>query len=313
VRELNGDTIFEIVKDPNPDKVVVEYRAQLPLEVEFLETIATVLVRMRDLGRAPRLDQVATLVHDYYAQVPTVTLRASDLAEKGRSLLNVLAGFQGDNDVVELLFKALPSALGIGKELALWSRDDTALIVDFETALRESVEAVDGYPKRVADRVLETVADIFDVRGHAKPDIVAKVENWYRSLDPSVKEARFRGDAEHLLKCCNLTSSDDVEQRFLTDLPGEFALKAYTEWEDVSNALESYRSKMQSAKVEIEKRQRRAAPPPPTTRLPREAEQLLASLRDRIHKSRKTLSSLEVIRVLEALLAECRKAAESRK
>jgi len=303
LREFIGDSIYEIVNDPDPDKVIIEYREKLPLEEDYLLSINDIVSPEKDWGKLPIIDGVGLLLVEWFQNIPTVTKYAIDLTSKCKRFLEKIDKVNKDADLKELLFKKLPIALGINRDIAIWGKDN---LKNFESCLKEVVNELNQYPYRVVEKTVSIFAEIFDVKRETKFDVMEKIKNWYGELDASVKQAPLIGDAFKFRKFANIEQADQFEQKFLVELPKELAIKEYLEWENVDEVLKEYKKKLIKAKKEIDKFHKKIAKPLiKPKKLSKEAESLKDSIKEKILRVR--IKKEEIIMILEELLEEYRK------
>ena len=301
-REFTGDTIYEIVDDPDPEKVTIEYIEKLPLEDDYLITINSIVSPEKDWGKLPIIDGVGSLFVEWFQNNPIVTKCATDLTSNCRRFFEKIGEVNRDRDLRGLLFKELPISLGINKEIAIWDKDD---LERFESILEEIVDELNQYIDKVVKKAVSCFAEVFDVKRGTKYDVMERIKNWYGELDASVKQAPLTGDAFKLRKYADIEPTDQFEQKFLVELPKELGIKEYTKWVNVDEVLQAYKKKMLKAKTEIEKHHGKVAPPIKVKKLSKEAESLKNFLKEKMQKA--GIKKEEIIMLLEELLEEYKK------
>lgn len=303
-REFIGETIYEIINDPDPEKIIIEYREELPIEEDYLWTINSIVSPEKDWGKLPIIDGVGSLFNDWLQNIPTVTRCAIDLTSKCKIFLEKIGKVSKDADLSNLLFKELPITLDIYKEIALWDKDD---LKQFESVFKECVDEINQYPDKVVTKLVSCFTEVFDVKEETKYNVMEKIKNWYAELDASVKQLTLTGDAFKLRKYANIEPTDQFEQKFLVELPKELGLKDYTKWENIDEVLKEYKKKLQKAKIEIEGLHKKVAKSPvkPPKLLSKGAESLRDLLKEKIRKA--GIRKEEVIMLLEELLEEYKK------
>ncbi|GFP31241.1 hypothetical protein HKBW3S34_02160, partial [Candidatus Hakubella thermalkaliphila] len=160
-QEFIGETIYEIVNDPDPEKVVIEYRERLPLEEDYLLTINSIISPEKDWGKLPIIDGVGSLFIEWFQNIPTVTKYATDLTHICKVFFEKIGRVNRDADLRELLFKELPNSLDIGKEIAVWDKDD---LEQFEAILKEVVDELNEHLDKIAKNAVSCFAEVFDVK-----------------------------------------------------------------------------------------------------------------------------------------------------
>ena len=302
-QELIGDIIYEIVNNPDPEKVVIEYREKLPLEEDYLFIINSIVSPEKDWGKLPMIDGVGSLFIEWFQNIPTVTRYAIDLTSRCKMFLGKIGKAYKDANLSDLLFKELPIALDIGKEIAIWDKND---LEQFGFVFKEVVDDLNQYPDKIVKKAVLCFAEVFDVKKDTKFDVMEKIKNWYGELDASTKQAPLTGDAFKLRKYTDIESTDQFEQKFLLELPKELGIKEYTKWENVDEVLKEYKKRLLKAKFEIEKFDKKVAKPPVKPRkLSKEAESLKDSLKEKIRKA--GIKKEEIAMLLEELLEEYKK------
>jgi hypothetical protein len=301
-REFIGETIYDVVNNPDPEKVVIEYREKLPIEDDYLLTINTIVAPEKDWGKLPLIDGVGSLFIEWFQNLPPLTKCALDLGPETKGFLQKIGKPTKDTDVTELLFATLPAALRIEKELAIW---DEADLKDFDSIFKSVVDELNNYPEGVVNKFIRCFKEVFDVKGDTEVDIMEKIRHWYNELDPAVKQRKFTGDAHLLMKYANVQGTGQFRQKFLVELPKELRLGEFTNWENVEESLKKYQGILTEARIEIEKIHKKVAKPPPKAKkLSKEAESLKVTLKKKIQKA--GIKKEEIIRLLEELLEEYR-------
>jgi len=303
LREFIGDTVYEIVNDPYPEKVVIEYREKVPVEEDYLLIINSIVSPDKDWGKLPIITGVGLLFIKWFQKIPTVTICAIDLTNNCKKFLEKMGKVNKDVDLRELLFKELPISLDITKEMGIWDKDD---LEQFESVFKEVVDDINQYPDKIVKKVVSCFAEVFDVKKETKYDVMGKIKYWYGELDASVKQFRFTGDELKLRKYADIDQTDQFEQKFLIELPKELGIKEYTKWENVDEVLKKYKTRLLKAKIEIEKYHKKfGKPPAKPIKLSKLAESLKDSLKEKIRKA--GMKKEEIIMLLEELLEEYKK------
>lgn len=302
-RDFTGETIYEIVNSPDPEKVSIEYRETLPLEEEFLYKIWEVTFPDKDWPTLSPIDGIGELFVEWFQNLPKVTHFALDLSPKAKNFIDGLKVADKGVNLRELLLENLPLILGFDKKFDQWDRGD---LKDFDISYNAVVEELNNYPRHVAEQIQRIFKKVFDVKGDTEFDIMEKIKYWYNELDPSVKQHKFTGNAYRLMKFSNIQRMDEFRQKFLLELPKEIGLSEYTKWENVKESLRNYQEILTKAKLEIEKFHKKVAKPPvKPPKLSKEAESLKASLKEKLRKAR--IKKEEIVMLLEELLEEYKK------
>lgn len=302
-QEFIGETIYNVVDNPDPEKVVIEYREELPIEEDYLLTINTIVAPEKDWGKLPLIDGIGLLFIEWFQNLPTLTRCAVDLESKTKDFLQKIGEVTTDIDMRELLFEKIPHELVIEKELAVWDNSD---LEEFESVFKKVADELNNYPEGVVKKSLMCFKEVFDVKGDTEVDIMEKIKNWYNELDPAVKQRKFTGDAHLIMKYANIQRIDEFRQKFLVELPKELRLGEFTKWENVEESLKNYQGTLTKAKIEIEKIHKKVAKPlAKAQKLSKEAESLKVTLKKKIQKA--GIKKEEIVMLLEELLEEYRK------
>ncbi len=302
-REFIGETIYDIVNNPDPEKVVIEYREKLPLEEGWLLAINDTIAPDKDWGKLPPIDGVGLLFIEWFENLPPLTKFAVDLDVQAKDFLQKIGEPTTDTDMRELLFEKLPRALDIEKELAIWDEADSK---DFESIFKGVVDELNNYPEEVVKKSRRCFKEVFNVKGDTEVDVMEKIKNWYNELESATKQDhKFTGAAYQLMKYANIQKIDQFRQKFLVELPEELRLGEFTKWENVEESLKNYRGILTKARIEIEKINKKGAKPSAKAKkLSKEAEFLKVALKQKIHKA--GVKKEEIIMLLEELLEEYR-------
>lgn len=298
-RDFTGDTIYEIVNNPDPEKVSIEYRQALPLEEDFLTKIWEVTFPDKDWPTLSPIDGIGELFVEWFLDLPKLTRFAVDLSPKTKSFIEGLEDISKEMNLRLLLLENLPSALSLEKKFDQWTKGD---LENFSSSYKGVIEELNNYPGEVIKEIRRTFKEIFEVKGDTEFDIMEKIKHWYNELDPSVKQHKFTGNAFRLMKYGNIQKMDQFGQKFLIELPKEIGLSEFTEWENVKEGLKNYREILTKAKLEIEKFQKKVKPPVKPPKLSKEAELLKESFKEKIRKA--GITKEEIIILLEELLEE---------
>jgi hypothetical protein len=302
-RDFTGETIYDVVNSPDPEKVLIEYRPSLPHESYYLENFWYVTFPDKDWNKLYSIDFIGELFIEWLQNLPKVTRFAVDFSTDTRNFIDAFKNANKDMNLRELLIENLPSVLGFDKKFNQWDEGD---IDKFISSYKKVVEEINNYPEYITKKIRRIFREIFDVKGDTEYDIMEKIKHWYNELDRSVKEHTFIGNAFRLMKFSNIQRMDQFGPKFQIELPKEMGLGAFTEWEDVKRSLENYQRFVTSAKLEIEKFHKKVAKPavkPP--KLSKDAELLKTSLKEKIRKAK--IKKEEIIRLLEELLEEYKK------
>jgi len=302
VQEFIGETIYEIVNNPDPEKVVIEYREKLPLEEDYLLSVNSIVSPEKDWGKLPVIDGVGSLFIEWFQSLPPLITSAADIDTQTKGFLQKIGELTPDMDMRELLFEKLPRALGIETEFAVWDNRD---LEEFESVFKKVVDELNNYPDGVVKKAINCFKGIFDVKGDTELDIMEKIKNWYNELDPAVKQHKFTGSAYQLLEYANIQRTDQFKESFLIKLPKQLGLGEFTQWDDVEDSLKNYRERLVKAKIEVEQHHKKVARPVEIKKLSKEAESLRDSLKKKIQKA--GLKRGEIIMLLEELIEEYRK------
>lgn len=303
-RDFIGDTIYDIVNDPDPEKVLVEYREQLPLEEDYLLTVNGIVSPDKTWeSRLSPVDGVGELFVEWLQSLPTVTRCSPDVQEKSKKFLEGISEVDKDTDMRELLLERLPKALEIQKGFTDWEKED---LENFESVFKEMVDELNNYPEEVIRKSVGCFKGVFDVKGDTEFDVMEKIRNWYNNLEPAAKEYRFSGSTYQLMKYANIQRTDQFRDKFLVEMPKEVGLGSYRDWQNVGESLERYRQVLSKAKAEVESVQVKVTGKPvskPT--LSKEAESLKASIKEVIDRT--VIGRDEIASALESLLEEYRR------
>lgn len=305
-QEFIGDTIYEIVNNPDLERVIVEYRDKFPLEDEYLLTINIIVSPEKEyLGKLPLIDGVGKLFIEWFKSLPPITMSAIDLGPQSRSFLQTIAESTRDMDKMdkrELLFEIIPSAVGIEKKLDIWDKSD---LEKFDSHFKNIVDELNNYPDEVLKKAINCFKIIFNVKGDTAVDVMEKVKNWYNELDPAVKEHKFTGYAQKILNFANIQRVDQFKDKFLVELPKQLGFNEFKQWENLEQTLENYRKKIAEAKIEVEKYHKSVVRPAEVKKLSKKAELLKDSLKQKIQHAH--LDKKEILMLLEELIEEYRK------
>jgi len=302
-QEFIGETICDIVNNPDPDKVIIDYREELPIEDDYLLAISDIVSPDKDWGKLSPIDGIGSLFVEWLQNLPPLTQFAVDLEPKTKSFLQGIGKPTKDMDMRELLFEKLQRSLDIERELAIWVNTD---LQEFKSIFKKVVDELNNYPEEVVKKSIKCFKEIFDVKGDTEVDTMEKIRNWYNELDPAVKQRKFTGDAHRLMKYANIQRIDEFRQKFLVELPKELRLGGFTKWENVEESLKNYQGILTKAKIEIEKIHKKVAKPPAKApKLSKEAEFLKDTLKKKIQKA--GIKKEEIVKLLEELLEEYRK------
>jgi len=302
-QEFIGETIYNVVNNPDPEKVIIEYRDKLPIEEDYLLTINSIVAPEKDWGKLPIIDGVGSLFIEWIQNLPPLTKCAVDLEPKTRHFIQKIGKPTKDMDIRELLFGGLPHAIEIDKELAIWDEED---LKGFESIFKGFVDELNNYPEEVVKKSIRCFKEIFGVKGDTEVDIMEKIKNWYNELDPAVKQHKFTSDAHRLMKYANIQRIDQFRQKFLVELPKELRLGEFTQWENVEESLRNYHRILTKARIEIEKIHKKVAKPATKAKkLSKDAKFLKDTLKKKIQKA--GIKKEEIIMLLEELLEEFRK------
>ena len=304
-RDFIGETIHEIVNDPDPERVLVEYREQLPLEDDYLLEVNGIISPNETWdSKLSAIDGVGELFVAWIQNLPLVA-KYNIEDKQCRDFLEEIGDVDRDQDMRELLFERLPRALGIEKGLEHWNKED---LDGFQNTFKQVVDELNNYPEEVVVRnIIESFKHTFDVRGDTEYDVVAKMRHWFNKLAAAAKEHKYSGSAAMLLKHASIQSADQFRDKFLIELPKELGLGDYTKWQNVEEALTAYKTMLSESKAEIEAVHVKAAGEPfdKAQGLPPKAESLKESLKQAIDKT--TIGRDEIILALERLLEEYRR------
>jgi len=302
-RDFIGETIYEIVDNPDPEKLSIEYRQTLPLEEDFLTKIWEITFPDKDWPTLSPIDGIGELFVEWFQKLPKVTRSAVDLSPKAKIFVDGLKVADKGVNLRELLLENLPSILGFDKKFDQWDKGD---LENFGISYNSVVEELNNYPEYVAKEIRRIFKEIFNVKGDTEFDITEKIKHWYNELDPSVKQHKFTGNTFRLMKFSNIQRMDEFRQKFLFELPKEVGLGEFTEWENVKESLKNYQEILTRAKLEIEKFHKKVAKPPVKhPKLSKEAESLKDSLKEKIRKA--GIKKEEIVMLLEELLEDYKK------
>ncbi|MDP3066274.1 MAG: hypothetical protein Q8N08_05980, partial [Methanobacteriaceae archaeon] len=174
-RDFTGDTIYEIVNNPDPEKVLIEYRQALPLEDKFLEKIWEITFPDKDWPALSPIDGIGELFVEWFLGLPKITRFAADLSLKTKSFIEGLKDINKDMNLRVLLLENLPSALGLDKKFNQWVEGDVEI---FSSSYKEIIEELNNYPEYVAKEIRRIFKEIFDVKGDTESDIMEKIKHW---------------------------------------------------------------------------------------------------------------------------------------
>jgi hypothetical protein len=304
-QEFIGETIYNVVNNPDPEKVIIEYREKLVIEDDYLLAIHIIVAPEKFWGKLSAIDGIGNLFIEWFQNLPPLTRCAAiDLELKTKDFLQKIGEVTTDMDMRELLFEKLPHALGIEKELAVW--DKKVDLGEFESIFKKVAGELNNYPEEVVKKFLRCFKEVFDVKGDTEVDIMEKIRNWYNELNPAVKQRKFTGYAQVLMKYSNIQKIDQFRQKFLVELPKDLRLGEFTKWENVKKSLTEYQGILTKARIEIEEFHKKVAKPPvKPQKLSKEAELLKISLKKKIQRAK--IEREIIVRLLEELLEEYRK------
>lgn len=303
-KDFIGETINEIVNDPDPERVLVEYSEQLPLEDDYVLEVNSIVSPDKTWdSKLNAIDGVGELFVTWIQNLPQVT-KCNIEDEKCRIFLEKIGDADKNQDMRELLLEKLPAALGIEKGLEYWDKED---LDNFRDAFKTVVDELNNYPGKIVKRGLECFKATFNVKGDTEYDVMAKMRSWFNKLGVTAKEYNYSGPAALLIKHADIHSADRFHEKFLIQLPMELGLAEYTKWQNVEEALAAYRSTLSKSKAEIETVHIKATGEPfdKAQGLPPKVESLKESLKQLIDKS--TIGRDEIILALERLLEEYRR------
>jgi len=302
-QEFIGQTIYDIVNNPDPEKVAIGYRERLPLEEDWLLVVNDTIAPDEDWGELPVIDGVGLLFIKWFQDLPPLTKLAVDLDIQAKDFLQRIGEPTSDMDMRELLLEKLPRALDIKKELAIWDRTD---LKEFDSVFKSLADKLNDYPREIFNKSIRCFKEVFDAKGDSGVDIMEKIKHWYNELDPAVKQRKYTGHTHRFMKYVNIQRVDQFEQKFLIEFPKELRLNGYKQWENAEETLETYQEILIRAKIEIEKIHKKVAKPSPRAKkLSKGAESLKDSLKEKIQKA--GVKKEEIITLLEELLEEYRK------
>jgi hypothetical protein len=300
-----GETIYNIVNDPDPERVLVEYREQLPLEDDYLLEVNLIVSPDKTWdSKLNAIDGVGELFATWIQNLPQVT-KCNIEDEKCRIFLAQMGDADRDQDMRELLLEKLPRALGIEKGFEHW---DQEALDSFRTTFKQVVDELNNYPDEVVVRKgIECFRPVFDVKGDTEYDVMPKIRNWYNNLGAAAKEHKYSGPAALLVKYANIKTADRFKEKFLIQLPKELGLGEYSSWQNTTEALANYRNLLSKSKAEIETVHVKATGEPvdKAKGLPPKAKSLKESLKQVIDKA--VIGREDVILALESLLEEYRR------
>ena len=174
-QEFIGETIYDVVNNPDPEKVIIEYREKLPIEEDYLLAINSIVAPEKDWGKLPPIDGVGSLFIEWFQNLPPITKFAVDLEPKTRRFVEKIGEPTKNMDIRELLFEGLPHALEIEKELAVWDEED---LEGFNSIFKGMVDELNDYPEEVVKKAMRCFKEIFSVKGDTEVDIMEKITNW---------------------------------------------------------------------------------------------------------------------------------------
>jgi hypothetical protein len=298
-----GDTIYDIVKDPDPEKVLVEYREQLPLEEDYLLEVNSIISPDKTWdSKLNPVDGVGELFVQWIQNLLLVT-KCNMEDKECKVFLESMGDVDKDQDMRELLLERLPRALGIEKGLENWDQED---LDSFRNTFKRVVDELNNYPKEVVvKKTIECLKHVFDVRGDTEYDVVAKIGHWFKKLGAAAKEHKYSGSAALLMKHATIQSADQFEKKFLVDLPRELGFGDYTSWQNIEKALAAYKNTLSKSKAEIEAVHVKVTGEPVDKGMPPRAESLKESLKQVIDGT--TIGRDEIVLALESLLDEYRR------
>jgi len=303
-RDFIGETIHEVVDEPEPEKVLIEYREQLPLEEDYLLEVNSIVSpdKMPE-SRLSYIDGVGELFATWFQNLPLVT-KCNIEDEKCKGFIREIGDVDRDRDMRELLLEKLPRALGIDKGFEYWEKGD---LENFKDTSKGVVDGLNNYLEEVVVRKsMGCFKAVFDVKGDTESDVMGKIRNWYHKLGAAVKEHRFSGSTAQLIRHANIQSTDRFKEKFLVGLPKELGLSEYTKWENVEETLKKYEEILSKSKAEIDTFHMKVTGESiDIERLSPGAEALKASLKQVIDK--KVIGRDEIVLALESLLEEYRR------
>jgi hypothetical protein len=299
-----GETIYDIVNDPDPERVLVEYREQLPQEDDYLLEVNIIVSPDKTWdSKLNAIEGVGELFVTWLQNLPQVT-KCNIEDEKCKVFLEEMGDVDKSQDMREVLLVRLPHALSIETGLENWGKED---LESFYDTFKAVVNELNNYPDKVAAKGIEVFKSVFEVKGDTEYDVMAKIRNWFNKLGATAKEYKYSGPAALVMKHANIQSADQFREKFLVQLPKEIGLGEYTSWQNATEALTAYKGLLSKSKAEIETIHEKVTGKPvdKVKGLPPKAESLKTSLKQVIDKT--VASREEVILALESLLEEYRR------
>jgi len=305
-KEFIGETIYEIAN--NPDKTLIEYREHLPQEENYLKSIIEAITS-KEPTYSPLIDDVGKTLVDWFENLPIVTKFSSDPSEECKKFIVDMKEITKNANVHEILFKEFPKVLEIVKDFAFWEESD---VKEFKEKFTAIINELSEYPEIVKRHVKKMIIEIFDVKGDTDDDITGKIKHWYNELPAYVKESTkyLTPDEKILLKHAGIGDTSQFEKRFLEDMPREMGLEEYLNWENIENAMHTYRTKLVGAKKQLEKRKelkpskKEDKKPTVQLKLSTSAVALETALKREINSLKAKLKKEEIVAVLNELLEE---------
>lgn len=309
-KEFVGETIYEIV-NKYPDKTLIEYREHLPQEENYLKIIMK-SITSKELTYSPLIDDVGKTLVNWFETLPIVTKSSSNLSEECKTFVEGVKGITKNDNMHEVLFKELPKVLEITNDVAFWVESD---VEEFKAKFTGIINGLNEYPEKVKGDVKKVIKEVFDVKGDTDDDITGKIKHWYNELPAYVKESTkyLTPDEKILLKHAGIGDTSQFEKRFLEDMPHEMGLEEYLNWENVENAMHTYRTKLVGAKKQLEKRKelkpskKEDKKPTVQLKLSTSAVALETALKREINTLKAKLKKEEIVAVLNKLLEEFEK------
>jgi hypothetical protein len=307
-KEFVGEVIYDVVN--YPDKTLIEYRERLPQEENYLKIIIEAITS-KELTYSPLIGDASETLVNWFKNLPTVTNFSSNLSDKCKTFVVNMREITKNDNMHEVLFKKFPRVLEIVKDFKFWEESD---LEEFKANFVGIIKELNGYPEIVRRDVKKIIIEVFDVKGDTDDDITGKIKHWYNELPAYVKESTkyLTPEEKILLKHAGIGDTSQFEKRFLDDMPREMGLEEYLNWENVENAMHTYRTKLVGAKKQLEKRKelkpsKKDKKPTVQLKLSTSAVALETALKKEINTLKAKLKEEEIVAVLNKLLDEFKK------
>ncbi|HUN06414.1 MAG TPA: hypothetical protein PLQ56_07425 [Aggregatilineales bacterium] len=219
-REWNGQTIYEMVANPNA--FIPVYFSITSEQEAYLGAIANVLIEDKNLSLNWNL--VFDTLLDWLHNLPKACtyLSAYDLESvEGRFLKTLVDASNTETQPKEFLWTKLPVVL----------RANSSEIDQITNVLSFAIRTVEGKIENITLSATDRLCQLFNADGTTVMSFQVATTGWYNKLEFAQRqESYYNPDCFLLLQACS-SDQKDVLQRFLEDLPLGMHLGAYVDWQ----------------------------------------------------------------------------------